>query len=120
MNMEAIKDFLAPLGLNTSSIQDTLVCILRSFPALSQDLQLYFAETGCHWWHSRDCPKSLDICMEWICGLFVPLSEAIWLAEVCVIVSILSHRTFQPRGLPLRLASPFYHSLRVCTHVLGR
>jgi chaperone BCS1 len=34
MNMEAVKGFLAPLGLNTSSIQDTLVCILRSFPTL--------------------------------------------------------------------------------------
>jgi len=67
MNMDAVKGFLAPLGLNTSSIQDTLVCTLRSFPTLGQGLQLYFAETGCHWWHSRDCPKSLDICMEWIC-----------------------------------------------------
>jgi len=36
MNMEAVKGFLAPLGLNTSSIQDTLVCILRSFPGLGQ------------------------------------------------------------------------------------
>jgi hypothetical protein len=49
MNMEAVKGFLAPLGVNTSSIQDTLVCMLRSFPSLSQGLQLYFAETGCHW-----------------------------------------------------------------------
>jgi hypothetical protein len=81
MNMDAVKGFLAPLGLNTSSIQDTLVCILRSFPALGQGLQLYFAETGCHRWHSRNCPKGLDIRMEWICGLFVPLFEAIWLAE---------------------------------------
>jgi hypothetical protein len=32
MNMETVKGFLSPLGLNTSSIQDTLVCILRSFP----------------------------------------------------------------------------------------
>jgi hypothetical protein len=81
MNMEAIKGFLAPLGLNTSFIQGTLVCILRSFPGLGQGLQLYFAEKGCHWWHSRDYSKSLDIRMEWICGLFVPLFEAIWLAE---------------------------------------
>jgi hypothetical protein len=81
MNMEAVKGFLAPLGFNTSSIQDTLVCILPSFPALGQGLQLYFAETGCHRWHSRNCPKGLDIRMEWIRGLFVPLFEAIWLAE---------------------------------------
>ncbi len=31
--MEAVKGFLAPLGLNTSSIQDTLVCIPRFLPA---------------------------------------------------------------------------------------
>ena len=80
--MEAVKGFLGPLGLNTSSIQDTLVCILRSFPALGQGLELYFAETSCHWWHSRDCPKGLDIRLEWIYRLFVPLFEAIWLAEV--------------------------------------
>ena len=36
MNMEAVKGFLAPLGLNTSSIQDTLVCIFRSFPYSSE------------------------------------------------------------------------------------
>jgi hypothetical protein len=81
MNMEAVKHFLAPLALNTSSIQDTLVCILSSFPALGQGLQLYFAETVRHWWHSRDCPKGLGIRMERICGLFVPLFEAIWLAK---------------------------------------
>jgi hypothetical protein len=73
MNMEAVKGFLAPLGLNTSSIQDTLVCILCSFPSLSQGIQLYFVETGCHWWHSGDCPKGLDIRMEWICRLSVSL-----------------------------------------------
>lgn len=86
MNMEAVKGFLAPLGLNTSSIQDTLVCILCSFPTLGQGLQLYFAETGCHWWHSRDCPKSLDIRMEWICGLFVlyfSLRRYGWLKRDC-------------------------------------
>jgi hypothetical protein len=82
MNMETFKGFLGPLGLNTSSIQDTLVCILRSFPTLGQGLQLSFTETGCHWWHSRDRPKGLDIRMEWICGLFVPLFEAICQAEV--------------------------------------
>jgi hypothetical protein len=81
MNMEAVKGFLAPLGLNTSSIHDTLVCILYPFPALGQGLQLYFAETGRYWWHSRDCPKGFDIRMEWICGLFVPFFEAICLAE---------------------------------------
>jgi hypothetical protein len=81
MNMEAVKGFLAPLGLNTSSIQDTLVCILSPFPALGQGLKLYFAETGCYWRHSRDRPKGLDIRMEWICGLFVPLFEAIQMAE---------------------------------------
>jgi hypothetical protein len=72
MNMEAVKGFLAPLGLNTSSIQDTLVCTLSSFLALSQGSQPYFAETGCYWWHSRDRPKGLDIRLEWICGLLVP------------------------------------------------
>ena len=82
MNMEAVKGFFAPLGLNTNSIQDTLVCMLSSFPALGQGVQLYFAEAGCYWWHSRDCPKGLDIRMEWICGLFVLLYEAIQLAEV--------------------------------------
>lgn len=28
LDMEAVKGFLAPLGLNVDSIQDTLVCIL--------------------------------------------------------------------------------------------
>ena len=82
MNMEAVKGFLGPLGLTTSSIQDTLVCTLRSFPAMGQGLELYFAETGCHWWHSRDRPKGFVIRMEWIYRLFVPpLFEAIWLVE---------------------------------------
>jgi len=30
MNMEVVKDFLAPLTLNTKSMQDTLVCIFGS------------------------------------------------------------------------------------------
>ena len=34
MNMEAVKGFLAPLGLNTSSIQDTLVCYTPLLPLL--------------------------------------------------------------------------------------
>ena len=50
MNMEVVKSFLAPLGLfTTSSIQDTLVCILSSFLALGQGLELYFAEISCYW-----------------------------------------------------------------------
>jgi hypothetical protein len=71
MNMEAVKGFLAPLGLNTSSIQDTLVCIFRSAPVSGKGFELRFAETRCHWWHSRDRTKGLDIRMERICGLFV-------------------------------------------------
>src|ERR1700679_2883198 len=41
MNMEAVKGFLAPLGLNTSSIQDTLVCIVRSFPLGSRSSAVF-------------------------------------------------------------------------------
>ena len=37
MNMEVIKDVLAPLASNTKSIKDTLVCILGS-SAMGDDL----------------------------------------------------------------------------------
>jgi hypothetical protein len=32
MNMEAVRGFLSPLGLNAGSIKDTLVCRFRSSP----------------------------------------------------------------------------------------
>ena len=71
MNMEAVKGFLAPLGLNTSSIQDTVVCIFRPVPFSSDGSELCFIETCCYWRYSRDRAKGLDICMEWICRLSV-------------------------------------------------
>lgn len=79
--MEAVKGFLAPLGLNTSSIQDTLVCLFRSFPVSGDDFEPPFAETCCYRGYSRDCAKGLGIGMEWIRGLFVLPFEAIWLAD---------------------------------------
>ena len=75
MNMEAVKGFLAPLGLNTNSIQDTLVCLLCSFPVSDKGFELCFAETRCYWRYSRDRAKGLDICLEWIRRLFVPHFE---------------------------------------------
>jgi chaperone BCS1 len=34
--MDTVKGFLAPLGLNTSSIQDTLVCVFRTCTPLNR------------------------------------------------------------------------------------
>ena len=44
MNMEAVKGFLTPLGLNTNSIQDTLVCLFRSFPVLKVKVLSYVSQ----------------------------------------------------------------------------
>jgi hypothetical protein len=72
MNMEAIKGILGPLGVNTASIQDTLVCVFRSSThGNSLRSEVRFSETGRHRRYSRDGTEGLDICMEWICGLFV-------------------------------------------------
>ena len=114
MNMEAVKGFLAPLGLNTSSIQDTLVCILCSFPAPGQGLQLNLTETGCYWWNSRDCPKGFDIRMEWICRLFVLPFQAIWMAEAWSLAFYLTAHFSQedyPYDWRVRFIAPCVYAL---------
>ena len=77
--MEAVKGFLAPLGLNTNSIQDTLVRkpLTLSIPR-SRVLNHPFTETSRHRGNSRNCAQGVNIRMEWICRLSVYYFPVQW------------------------------------------
>ena len=75
LHMDAIKGSLGPLHLNTSSILDTLVGMLRFSPGKWSEL--FPSETSCHWRYGRDSAEGLSICMEWICRLLVSSLEVI-------------------------------------------
>jgi hypothetical protein len=90
--MDTVKGFLAPLGLNTGSIQDTLVCVFRTCTPLNR-LSHDFSETGSHRRYSRDCSEGLHLRMEWLRGLFVsPLKFIIcWLKQKALAFYLTAH-----------------------------
>jgi hypothetical protein len=79
MNMEAIKGFLAPLHVSTTSVRDALVCMFRSSPGCGSKPCL--SETGCHWRYGRDSTEGLGIGIEWIYRLSASSLEVILMSD---------------------------------------
>jgi hypothetical protein len=77
--MDAVKGFLAPLHLNASSIQDTLVRMFRFSPGKWSEL--FPSETSCQWRYGRGSAEGLSIGMERIHRLFVSSLEVIRLSK---------------------------------------
>lgn len=61
--MNALTSILAPLGMNTGAIQDTLV---GTYTPLSFVTDLAPPETRCYWWNCRDRSESFRVGVEWL------------------------------------------------------
>ena len=79
LDMDTIKGFLAPLHLNTDSIQDTLVRMFRSSP--EKWSELFHLETSCQWRYGRGSAEGHSMGMERTYRLFVSSLEVIRLSK---------------------------------------